>query len=30
MIEDLKIAILGWYLGIVAIMSEEDFNKIIC
>ena len=27
MIEDLKIAILGWYLGIIANMSNEDVEN---
>ena len=27
MIEDLKVAILGWYLGIVVNMPEEDVNN---
>ena len=27
MIEDLKVAILGWYLGIIRNMQEEDVNN---
>ena len=27
MIEDLKIAIMGWYLGIAVNMSEEDIKN---
>lgn len=29
MIEDLKVAILGWYLGIAVNMTEEDVNNDI-